>query len=100
MQENSANTGTTGRGHYRGAADAEIVLAYNLLFSGDSERDVCRIRMARAGGERNGAIFPCGNMFREYFIADAYASNRRVGNYDIPYGCRMRKLQKSTAWDA
>ena len=87
-QENSANTDEETQAQQE-AADAENPSGvYRLVIQ---KGDVCRIVCEKLA--ENGVISDA-ETFRQYLSQIGYASNMRVGNYDIPYGLSNEEIAK------
>jgi len=80
-QENSANTDEETQAQHPSGV-------YRLVIQ---KGDVCRIVCEKLA--ENGVISDA-ETFRQYLSQIGYASNMRVGNYDIPYGLSNEEIAK------
>ena len=87
-QENSANTDEETQAQQEAAGAEDPSGVYRLVIQ---KGDVCRIVCEKLA--ENGVISDA-ETFRQYLSQIGYASNMRVGNYDIPYGLSNEEIAK------
>ena len=87
-QEDSANTDEETQAQQEAAGAEDPSGVYRLVIQ---KGDVCRIVCEKLA--ENGVISDA-ETFRQYLSQIGYASNMRVGNYDIPYGLSNEEIAK------
>ena len=87
-QEDSANTDEETQAQQEAAGAEDPSGVYRLVIQ---KGDVCRIVCEKLA--ENGVISDA-EAFRQYLSQIGYASNMRVGNYDIPYGLSNEEIAK------
>lgn len=87
-QEDSANTDEETQAQQEAAGAENLSGVYRLVIQ---KGDVCRIVCEKLA--ENGVISDA-EAFRQYLSQIGYASNMRVGNYDIPYGLSNEEIAK------
>ena len=87
-QEDSANTDEETQAQQEAAGAENPSGVYRLVIQ---KGDVCRIVCEKLA--ENGVISDA-ETFRQYLSQIGYASNMRVGNYDIPYGLSNEEIAK------
>lgn len=87
-QEDSANTDEEAQAQQEAAGAENLSGVYRLVIQ---KGDVCRIVCEKLA--ENGVISDA-EAFRQYLSQIGYASNMRVGNYDIPYGLSNEEIAK------
>lgn len=88
VQEDSANTDEETQAQQEAAGAEDPSGVYRLVIQ---KGDVCRIVCEKLA--ENGVISDA-ETFRQYLSQIGYASNMRVGNYDIPYGLSNEEIAK------